>query len=472
MSSRDITVLHVDDSPGFANLVREFLQTQNDDISVITYLSADDALARLDSGDSVDCIVSDCEMPGIDGLELLEIVRKQWPTLPFILFTGKGDEETAMTAINLGVTDYLQKKSGTSQYAILANRIRNVVAQNRAEVNLREVSEQTEVQFKLLVDAVEDYAIFLIDTDGRVQTWNSGAEKLKGYTREEILGEPISVFYREEDTDTGIPDRYLDEAAAEGHITYEGWRVRKDGSEFWAHVTLTALRVRGDLIGYAKVTRDDSTHHREQQLVEQNEQLTDILATISHDLQNPLNVAKGRVELTMETEDISHLDTVLAALTRASELIVYLGKLAGIGGRMVNSEPVDLREVAEAAWTSVETEQATLRIEGDTVFTADRQGVMLLLENLFKNAIDHAGPEVSIRISLTDGGFAVEDDGPGVPESERTRIFEMGYSSDPDGTGLGLAICKQRAIANGWSLEATEGSSGGARFVVSGITAA
>jgi signal transduction histidine kinase len=97
---------------------------------------------------------------------------------------------------------------------------------------------------------------------------------------------------------------------------------------------------------------------------------------------------------------------------------------------------------------------------------------MLLLENLFKNAIDHAGPEVSIRIRLIDGGFAVEDDGPGVPESERTRIFEMGYSSDPDGTGLGLAICKQRAIANGWSLEATEGSGGGARFVVSGITAA
>jgi PAS domain S-box-containing protein len=472
MSSRIITVLHVDDSQEFANLVREFLQTQNDDISVITCLSADDALTRLDSGDGVDCIVSDCEMPMMDGLELLETVRKQWPTLPFILFTGKGDEETAMTAINLGVTDYLQKNGGTSQYAILANRIRNVVAQHRAETNLKEVSEQTEVQFKLLIDAVEDYAIFLIDTDGRVQTWNSGAEKLKGYTGEEILGEQISVFYREEDRNAGVPDRYLDKAAAEEHITYEGWRVRKDGSEFWAYVTLTALRVRGDLIGYAKVTRDDSTRHREQQLAEQNEQLTDILATISHDLQNPLNVAMGKVELTMETEDLSHLDTVLAALTRASELIVYLGKLIETDGQMVNSEPVDLREVAEAAWTSVKTEQSTLRIEGTTMFAADRQGVMLLLENLFKNAIDHAGPEVSIRIRLIDGGFAVEDDGPGVPESERTRIFEMGYSSDPDGTGLGLAICKQRAIANGWSLEATEGSGGGARFVVSGITAA
>lgn len=466
-----ITILHVDDSQEFANLVREFLQTKHD-ISVITCLNGDDALARLDSSDDVDCIVSDCQMPGMDGLELLEAVRKQWPDLPFILFTGKGGEETAMKAITLGVTDYLQKKGGTSQYAILANRIRNVVAQYRAETDLRLLSEQSETQFKLFVDVVEDYAIFLLDTNGRIHTWNAGAEKIKGYTREEILGEHISVFYRDEDVDAGIPEKNLTEAAAKGQITDEGWRVRKDGSEFWAHVTLSALRARGDLVGYAKVTRDDTKRHREQLLLEQNEQLNNMLTTISHDLQNPLNVALGNVELTIETEDISHLETVRTALTRASELLVYLRKLTTGHEWMVEPEPVDLREVAEAAWNSVQTDRATLCIEDSTVFSVDRQGIMLLLENLFKNAVKHAAPDVRITVNLTEGGFAVEDDGPGVPKRERTRIFEMGHSGDPDGTGVGLALCKQRAEANGWSLEVTEGSTGGARFVVSGIAPA
>ena len=474
MSPRPITVLHVDDSPGFADLVREFLQTQHDDISVTTCLSADDALARLDAGDHVDCIVSDCEMPKRDGLELLEVVRTRWPTLPFILFTGKGDEETATKAIGLGVTDYLQKTSGTSQYAILANRIRNVVARDRAETNLRRVSEQTEVQFKLLVDAVEDYAIFLLDPDGRVQTWNSGAEKIKGYTSEEIVGKQLSIFYREEDVDAGVPGRNLTAAAAEGQCTDEGWRVRKDGSEFWAHVTLRALRVRGELVGYAKITRDDSAHHTEMRLLERNEQLDNLLSTVSHDLQNPLAVAIGNVELAVETGDLSHLDRVSAALTRANELLVYLEKLAatGRGGQAIATEPVDLREVAEAAWNAVTTDTATLSIEENRVFTADRQGVLLLLENLFKNAVDHAGPDVHVVVETTSEGFAVEDDGPGVPESDRTRIFETGYSSEADGTGVGLAICKQRADANGWSLEVTEGSTGGARFVVSGVVPA
>lgn len=472
MSSRTITVLHVDDSQQFTNLVREFLQAKYDDITVISCLGAGEALARLESDDDVDCIVSDYEMPEMDGLELLEAVREKWLNLPFILFTGKGDEEIAINAINFGVTDYLQKRSGTSQFAILANRIRNVVAQYRAETDLRLISEQTEMEFELFVGAVEDYAIFLLDENGRVQTWNSGAEKIKGYTSEEILGEPVSVFYRDEDVDAGVPDRNLTRAAAEGQITDEGWRVRKDGSEFWAHVTLSALIIRGELVGYAKVTRDDTVRHSEQQLLEQNERLNDLLATISHDLRNPLTVASGHVELARETEDLSHLDKVSAALSRADELLDYFGQLAEGGGRRVEPEPVDLREVAEAAWNSVETDEATLCIEESMVFIADRQGVLMILENLFKNAVKHAGPNVRVSIDTTDDGFAVEDDGPGVTESDRARIFEMGYSGRHSGTGVGLAICKQRAEANGWSIEVAEGATGGARFSISGVTPA
>jgi PAS domain S-box-containing protein len=391
--------------------------------------------------------------------------------MPFILFTGQGSEDVAVRAINAGVTDYLQKHPGDLPYALLAGRIRTAVADYRSAAETERSARRTEAQFELLVETVEGYAIFFLDEEGYVRTWNRGAEQIKGYTEAEIVGEHFSVFYREEDVEAGAPEHNLREARARGESSDEGWRVRKDGSEFWADVTIAVLEEAGDPVGYTKIVRDDTQRHREQLLREQNEQLEELVAAISHDLRSPLAVAEGNVELALETGDLSRLEAVREAHARVTELLDYLAALAREGSRIMDPDPVRLQEVAETAWTSVETDEATLIVAGRLTLVADRQRLEQLLQNLFANAVEHAGPDVTVRVGSLEGeeGFYVEDDGPGVPESERAEVFEMGYSSDADGSGFGLAICRQIAEAHGWFIDLTAGTDGGARFEVSDV---
>jgi PAS domain S-box-containing protein len=379
----------------------------------------------------VDCVVCEYEIPQLNGLELLAAVRERWPDMPFVLFAGEGDEDVALRAISAGVTDYFERSPDASQLPHLIDRVEDVVAHHRAEVELQRAGRQTDVQFRLLVDTVEDYAIFLLDEDGDVQTWNRGAERIKGYTSDEIVGEHFSVFYRDEDVAAGVPDRNLREAATEGRVRKEGWRVRKDRTEFWADVTITSLRGEDTDVGYAKITHDSTSRKREQELLEQTEQLEGFIAAISHDLQNPLAVAIGNVRLARETGDLSRLDTVEQALERTNHLLDHLRTLAREGMRIADPEPVELREVAETAWKFVETDDARLVIEESRVLIADHERLQQLLENLFENAVSHAGSDVTVRIGPLEGdGFYVEDDGTGIPEDERSRVFDMGYWTD------------------------------------------
>jgi PAS domain S-box-containing protein len=594
-----ITVVHVDDDPLLTDLLSGLVVQNHDDITLHSMHDPDDVLDHLEAND-VDCVISDYEMPGTNGLELLDAVRQRWPELPFILFTGQGDEEIAEKAINAGVTDYVQKRTGALQFALLLNRVRKAVAQRRArtalerelqvekehfrmalenspfvafrldtdlrytwignphedfeveqvlgkrddelllpeaaetvmkpkrraletgervreevtyelpsgvvtydltveplrdesgdivgltcasldvtdrkeyEHQLERNSHRTEAQFELLVDTVEDYAIFLLDPDGRVQTWNRGAENIKGYAHEEIVGEHVSVFYPGDDVAAGVPERNLREAKAEGHFRDEGWRVRKDGSTFWADVRITAIREDGEFLGYAKVTRDSTEQKRERDLLERKEQLEDLISAISHDLRSPLTVAAGNIELARTTDDLSRLDATMEALDRATELLDHLGRLAKEGTQILTPKPTDLRDVAETAWPLVGTEGAELVVEGSMTLVADRSRLQQLFENLFSNSVAHAGVDVTVRVGLLDGrdGFYVEDDGPGIPETERSTVFEMGYTTDTDGTGFGLAICNQIADAHGWNFGVTEGRWGGARFEVSSVDVA
>ena len=171
-----IRVLHVDDDPGVAELTASFLTRADDRFEVETVAGADAALERID-GSAVDCIVSDYDMPGRNGIEFLRAVRESYRTLPFILFTGKGSEEVASEAVSAGVTDYLQKGTGTEQYDLLANRITNAVSRNRARTNYRELFEKAEVGL----------AIAHHET-GEIRDVNPAYADIVGHERDDVVG--------------------------------------------------------------------------------------------------------------------------------------------------------------------------------------------------------------------------------------------------------------------------------------------
>ena len=197
-SSETIVVLHVDDEPDFADLAADALVELDGRFEVVTANSAEAGLDRFESRD-VDCVVSDFDMPGLDGIEFLEAVRDRRPDLPFVLFTGKGSEEVASEAISAGVTDYLQKEVGLAQYEVLANRVGNAVSRHRTRRNL---DAQREQYRELFEEAPVMYAV----TRNRqgvpvVEECNERFTARLGYAREDVVGEPLSSFYTDESRD-------------------------------------------------------------------------------------------------------------------------------------------------------------------------------------------------------------------------------------------------------------------------------
>jgi PAS domain S-box-containing protein len=847
-----IRVLHVDDETDFVDLAATSIERARDRITVLTETDAGAALDRLES-DHVDCIVSDYDMPGMDGLEFLEAVRDEYPGLPFILYTGKGSEVIASEAISAGVTDYLQKEVGTDQYEVLANRIENAVAQQRTEAALEEservlstlmsnvpgmvyrcrneegwpmlfVSEgvvdlvgytpeeivdgdvsygedvvhpedrdevwnqvQTdieagrpfEVEYRVetnegdvrwvweqgrAIDTEDDGTVILEgvitditerktseqelqterdrlsalfdnsndsiaycefeDGDPILHDVNPAFESVFGYDREEVLGECVddilvpedqreqgqqinqramqgerlvtegerlTVDGRREfriraipiDPDTpeqegwvvytditeqkereeqlqkaeqryrrvveqnlfGIyilqdgviryanpkaaelfgyePEEMVDELSVfditaekdherieqsirerkegdESEKQYQMTGVRKDGTEFefevhsgiieyegepallGAVIDITERRERerelerhermldtvgdgvyildqnrdftavneamteltgysedellgasadlvireqdaeearelreelretttdvvtmdlvlqtrdgdsipaevrfraladdeGNYVGTAGVARDiTDRRERQQQLERQNERLEEFAHLVSHDLKGPLNVAQTRTELLAETGNEIHFEKAKQAHQRMADIVNDVLDLARQGRTVENPEPVPFEDVAHQAWTAVSELAASLTVESDAVVFADRSRLQSLLENLFRNAIDHVGDDVRVEVGILPdrAGFYVADDGPGIPAADREQLFEAGHSTEEGGTGFGLSIVETIAGAHGWSVFVTDAeecpaSLGGAQFSVTGVT--
>jgi PAS domain S-box-containing protein len=217
-----IRVLHVDDEPGFAEMVAEFLERENDRLHVQTATGASAGLDRLEQ-EGIDCIVSDYEMPEMNGIEFLSAVREEYPDLPFILYTGKGSEEVASDAISNGVTDYLQKETGTGQYTVLANRIGNAVEQYRATTALAE----NQKRLSLLVEQ-SPLGVLEYDEDFEIVGLNEAGESILGYAEEELVGETWEALVTEDSYDD--VDRVTDELAeAEGGYHSVDENVRQDG---------------------------------------------------------------------------------------------------------------------------------------------------------------------------------------------------------------------------------------------------
>lgn len=217
----EIQILHVDDDPAFASLTAEMLENEDERFTVENGLSATEGLDRL-ADENIDCIVSDYNMPGMDGIEFLETVREEYSNLPFILFTGKGSESVASEAISTGVTDYLQKAGGTEHFALLANRINNAVELTRAQ-------RERKRHLNAIETTREGIAIF--NDDGELIYVNESFADLYGYDPEEMIGEHWELIYRDEDV-SEVHDEILPTLEANGHWRGETIGLRADGSTF------------------------------------------------------------------------------------------------------------------------------------------------------------------------------------------------------------------------------------------------
>ncbi|WP_018258090.1 GAF domain-containing sensor histidine kinase [Halomicrobium katesii] len=238
-------------------------------------------------------------------------------------------------------------------------------------------------------------------------------------------------------------------------------------------VALGEVLSMGIVAALERTEQEDRLREQARELERKNERLEEFTSIVSHDLRNPLNVALGRVEYVRNDRDDDHLATAQQALERMAAIIEETLALARQGHSVSDREPVSVPEIAHRCWQTVQTASATLETAFEGAFTvlADRERLAHVLENLITNAVEHGGENVTVRIGpLTDEpGFYVEDDGPGIPETERSDVFETGYTTAQDGTGFGLSLVRDIVTAHGWTITATTGSNGGARFEITDV---
>lgn len=292
---------------------------------------------------------------------------------------------------------------------------------------------------------------------------------LTGYPREEVFGENCR-FLQGPETDEATVDRIREALDAEEPVSVVIRNYRKDGTPFWNQLDISPVWTDGEVTHYFGFQKDVTERvELRRELERRNERLDEFVEDVSHDLRNPLNVAQGRLALAREADDGTELAQVEEAIDRMVELVDDLLALSRDQSSMADCESVDLATAAEDAWALVATGDASLDVATDESVAANRSRLLTLLENLFRNAVEHGGDDVRVVVGDLDGGFFVADDGPGIPADDRDAVLESGYSTTTDGTGLGLDIVETVVDAHGWTLTVTEGAAGGARFEITDV---
>jgi PAS domain S-box-containing protein len=327
--------------------------------------------------------------------------------------------------------------------------------------------------FRLLVESVVDYAIYMLDPDGIIESWNMGAERLKGYTPEEILGEHYSIFYPAQDRESGLPQHLLATARSLGRASHTGWRIRKDGTRFWADVVISAIRDDdGHLAGFAKVTRDmtdtvraQEAHARalaEQERAAAHEEAEQwrraFISTVAHDLQSPVTAIRGFAQIfaeewpTSEDDHREFADRVLSNATSLQRLVDHLRTYTRLESGRVELRPErialdDFVSRLLADMGPVLERHELVSELGPVEVQADPRGLERILRNLLGNAARHTPSRGTIRIRAGAEGdrvtVEVADEGEGIPEELLPHIFERFKHGGRGGTGLGLWIVKQ-----------------------------
>jgi PAS domain S-box-containing protein len=350
-------------------------------------------------------------------------------------------------------------------------------------------------ELALLVASVRDYAIFLLDPDGVIVTWNAGAQHLKGYEAQEAIGRHFSLFYTDEDRTSGHPAFELEEAIRAGRYQEEGWRVRKDGTCFWANVVITAVYDEENVfIGFAKVTRDltdrrgaeAALRRANAELAHANRELDRFAAVAAHDLQEPLRTVAGFAQILQDrhAEQLdeggrTYLEHVASSVDRMQRLVDDLLGYAKAAETPPAADAVQLSVAADVVTAelqaAIEERGAEVALELDPASTvrAHARDVESVLRNLMSNAVKFADaeqPRVLVRSTAVDAGVRVDvvDNGIGVDPAERPRLFRpfqrLHSAADYPGTGLGLAIAQRVVERNGGAIGVDSVAGEGSRF--------
>ena len=588
-----VTILHVDDEPGFADLTATMLEQIQPAFEIQTYTDPEAAIDALSTtAETIDCLLVDYQLPQMTGIEFLEAVETRFPNQLWakILFTGEGSEAVAADALHAGATSYVQKGGQTDIFEYLAERI-----QHDHQLTL---TRENSVRFDTLTDVIDD-PLYVLDATGQFIYVNDAFIELTGYDRATILGSdpelikppesaaaaedhlarllsstgPSSVTFEIEiETATGetIPctdhmgvlpysgDKFRgslgtlrdiseqkarEEAIREAKDQYQtlveqnlvGLYLARDGELLYHNPPFAELfgydpdttdltgrrlssllapadrqrlaemladteigdresirepyvgqRIDGDTVDLQLLARgielegapavigtvideqDQST--ATPQLRAERNRLAEFASVLAHDLRNPLTVAQGRAELlATETDASEHLGPLTESLDRMDAIIDDLLTLAKQGDTLGETEQVALETTATACWETVATADATLSIEDSQSLHADSSRLKQLFENLYRNAIEHGGNDVTITVGTLPDGFYIADDGPGIATADRDQIFSPGYTTAEDGTGFGLSIVDQVVRAHGWTISCVESATGGARFEITGV---
>jgi PAS domain S-box-containing protein len=404
-----ITVLHIDDDPAFIEMCSELLEMEGERLSVETATSAKEGLEYL-SETKPDCIVSDYDMPQMDGLEFLEAVRETHPKLPFILFTGKGSEEIASEAITAGVTDYLQKSHGQDQYRILKNRIENAVANYRSQRSLQVFRSAAEHS---------GHSIYITDTDGVIEYVNPSFADITGYTPEEAIGRTPKILKSDEHGPDFYADLWgtiLDGEVWESEIINE----RKNGERYVTEQTIAPIFIQGEEPDKFVAVNQEITDRKEYELAleRQCENLGALNRMLRYRVRDDLQAVTGYAELLEAHVDSSGEEYLEILSERAWEVFDRVEAAQTFADLLYQTDPedsVELKRIVEKAAENVrslgkkveigiEDEVSSTPIAADTILESI---IRILLENI---ARQDRGETIEIHVSITerDGYLSIQ----------------------------------------------------------------
>lgn len=348
--------------------------------------------------------------------------------------------------------------------------------------------------YRRLIEGIHDYAIYMLDLEGRVSSWNPGAERFKGYRAEEVEGRHFSMFYTPEDREQGRPARALRIAREEGRFEDTAWRLRKDGRQFWAHVVIDLIRdEQGAPAGFAKITRDITERRdadlRLRELTHSHRELEQFIHIASHDLREPLRKVLSFCDLLLEEEGAAlsvqgrgYVGSAMDATRRMQALLASLLSLTRVTSEGAGFNPCDLGEVLREVLADLELpiqeRAAQVELGPLPALEADAAQMRQLFQNLVENAVKYAHDERPPRIRIAErpasepGWIAVEcrDNGIGFEPEYAERIFgvfqRLHGRERYGGAGIGLSICRKICQRHGGRIEAEGRPGEGAAFTI------